>query len=408
MSLHILPPTAPQPNPGAVRNRAVARASLTAMALNGALALLQIVVGLVAHAFSLVADAMHTLADLTTDALIAWASRRAAVPPDCDHPYGHGRLETLASFALGLVLAGVGAGFIWAAGERLQASEPLPPIELPALLVAFTVLVLKEGLYHWLKARGRQLEAPVLIAAAWHARSDAASSLVVAVGIGASLIGYPALEPLAAAIIGFLILSMGVRFSYRAVTELIDTALPPEQVAAIDVAIRTTPGVISVHELRTRRMGHQALLDAHVQVAPRLTVSEGHHIAERVIAQLKNTFPNITDITIHVDHEPDQTPDAPAHRPVVGRETILTAVRDVLADPTFPSERLQIHYLDGRCELDLHLPAEPLPALALLLADPLARAQAEVALKTRLPCLAAVRWWHALAPEKCASHQNGA
>ena len=388
------------------RSREIARASLLAMAANALLALLQIIVGLLANAFSLVADAMHTLADLATDGLIAWASRRAGAPPDEDHPYGHGRLETVASLALGVVLVAVGSGFVWAAAERLTASANLQPVAYPALIVALLVLAAKELLYHWLKRTGTRLTAPVLVAAAWHARSDAASSLVVAIGVTASLLGFPALEPIAAAIVGFLIASMGIRFAYRALAELVDTGLDPETVAAISDAIRTTPGVVDLHELRTRRMGHQVLIDAHVQVAPRLTVSEGHRIADQVITRLKGEFAArhqiaVGDVTIHIDHEPDQAPNAPAHRPVADRAEILTAVRDALAYPTFPSEWLQIHYLDGQCELDLHFPAAVPEALRPLLEDPAARHRVTQTLRARLPCIKTVRWFVALAPESC-------
>jgi len=368
------------------------------MAINALLSLIQIVVGLMANAFSLVADAMHTLADLTTDALVAWASRRAGAPPDTNHPYGHGRLETLASLALGLVLTGVGIGFVWAAALRLQQSDALPPITLPALIVALTVLAVKEGLYHWLKAQSKALAAPVLEAAAWHARSDAASSLVVAVGIGASLAGYPVLEPLAAAIVGFLILSMGVRFAYRAVSELIDTGLPAEQVSALEAAILATPGALAVHELRTRQMGHQWLVDAHVQVVPRVSVSEGHRIADQVMHQLKTRFPQIAQVTIHIDHELDQKPVAPVNPPVVDRDALLSEIRQRLGYPTFPSEWLQIHYLDGRCEIDLMLPSHLPAPLAKLATDNAARQQLTHEMQTAHPCLVAVRWWQELAP----------
>jgi cation diffusion facilitator family transporter len=368
------------------------------MVINALLSLIQIVVGLMANAFSLVADAMHTLADLTTDALIAWASRRAGAPPDANHPYGHGRLETLASLALGLVLTGVGIGFVWAAALRLQQSDALPPITLPALIVALTVLAVKEGLYHWLKAQSKALAAPVLEAAAWHARSDAASSLVVAVGIGASLAGYPVLEPLAAAIVGFLILSMGIRFAYRAVSELIDTGLPAEQVSALEAAILATPGALAVHELRTRQMGHQWLVDAHVQVAPRVSVSEGHRIADQVMHQLKTRFPQIAQVTIHIDHELDIKPAAPVNPPVVDRDALLSEIRQRLGYPTFPSEWLQIHYLDGRCEIDLMLPSHLPAPLAKLATDNAARQQLTHEMQTAHPCLVAVRWWQELAP----------
>ncbi len=332
------------------RSRKVSRASLTAMAINAVLALIQIVVGLFAGAFSLIADAFHTMADLATDGMVAWASRRAGAPPDADHPYGHGRLETLASFALGLVLIGVGAGFVLVAANKLQHPEALTTVAWPALGVAGVVLLSKEGLYHWLRWRGRTLDAPVLLAAAWHARSDALSSLVVAIGVGGSLLGITTLEPIAAAIVGALIVAMGARFAWRAIAEFIDTGLPPAQVHRIETLIRQVPGVEDVHQLRTRRMGHQVLVDAHVQVAPRLSVSEGHRISDAVMHALRTAIPEIADITLHVDHEPDL--GAPQTL-LPGRDALLPALRDALRCPSLAHEHLILHYHDSRISIDL-------------------------------------------------------
>lgn len=331
-----------------MRGNAIARASLTAMAVNALLALLQILIGLSAHAFSLVADAIHTLADLATDAMVSWAGRSAGAPPDEDHPYGHGRFETFASLVLGLVLLGVGCGFLWAAGMRLQTLEHAPPIEPAALVMAVTTLLAKEGMYHWLRRRGRALKAQVLEAAAWHARSDAASSLVVAIGIGGSLAGYRFLEPLGAALVGFMIASMGVRFAYRAVRELVDTGLEPEEVARIADAIRTTPGVEDLHQIRTRRMADRILVDAHIQVAPRLSVSEGHRVADTVLARLKERFPHLDDALIHVDHENDTTRPPGQLQALTDRTELEQELRTLPAFAAASSDWIILHYLGGR------------------------------------------------------------
>ncbi|MCX7946541.1 MAG: cation diffusion facilitator family transporter [Hydrogenophilus sp.] len=377
------------------RARHLSRISLIAAALNTLLALLQILIGIAAHAFSLIADAVHTLADLATDTLIAWAGRRAGDPPDDNHPYGHGRFETLAHLTLGFILILVGAGFIWAAGDRLQTLAHRPPVEPPALLVALTVLLAKELLYHFLKRAARRLAAPLLYAAAWHARSDAASSLVVAVGIGASLLGYSVLEPIAAAIVGFLIAAMGAKFAYRAAAELSDTSLPPPEVAAIAATIRATPGVVDLHELRTRRSGAQILLDAHVQVAPRITVSEGHRIADAVVHRLKSHHPAIVSVTIHIDHEPDQLP-SPVSSSLPDRTHLFSTLAQLLELPDLPADAVQLHYLNGTLEIDLLLPADT-PRFAPHLLDPRARRLLEKHLHQHLP-LATVRWYLSLDP----------
>lgn len=380
------------------------------MAVNALLALLQILIGLSAHAFSLVADAIHTLADLATDAMVSWAGRSAGAPPDEDHPYGHGRFETFASLVLGLVLLGVGCGFLWAAGMRLQTLEHAPPIEPAALVMAVTTLLAKEGMFHWLRRRGRALKAQVLEAAAWHARSDAASSLVVAIGIGGSLAGYRFLEPLGAALVGFMIASMGVRFAYRAVRELVDTGLEPEEVARIADAIRTTPGVEDLHQIRTRRMADRILVDAHIQVAPRLSVSEGHRVADTVLARLKERFPHLDDALIHVDHENDTTRPPGQLQALTDRTELEQELRTLPAFAAASSDWIILHYLGGRTYLDLLVPAEYAPSL--LAADRAALFSQLETLRQRHPDLASIRLFVELAPESgkanADSHQKGA
>src|SRR5690606_30743833 len=162
--------------------------------------------------------------------------------------------------------------------------------------MAVVTLIAKEGLFRFSIAASRRLRAPVLEANAWHARSDAASSLVVAAGIGGSLAGYPFLEPLAAAVGGFLILRIGLRLAWRALRELIDTGLPADDVARIRSTVRATPGVRGSHDMRTRRMADRVLVDTHVLVDPRISVSEGHRISDRVYAAIRRAHPEVRDV----------------------------------------------------------------------------------------------------------------
>lgn len=336
----------------ALRAHGVRRATLVAIATNTVLALGQLVVGLLANAFSLVADAAHTLSDLVTDTLVLLAGRSGAAPADRDHPYGHGRIETATTLLLGTVLCGVGAGFLWASGTRLQDMASAPPLHSAALYMAIATLVAKEALFRFTLAAGRKLRAPMLEANAWHARSDAASSLVVAVGIGGSLAGYPFLEPLAAALVGFLILSMGLRLGWRALRELIDTGLSEAELARLRTTIRTTPGVIDLHDLRTRRMAGRILCDTHVRVDPRITVSEGHRISDLVYFRIRNDHPEVRDVLVHIDAEDDgalqTTP--PGEPPL--RHDVEVEVARLIGNPALRPDRLQIHYLGQRVEVE--------------------------------------------------------
>ena len=351
-----------RPSAGAddlARSRGIQRATLVAIVTNTVLTIGQVVIGLFAGAFSLVADAAHTLSDLITDLLVLLAGRHSADPADTNHPYGHGRIETVTTLVLGSVLAAVGVGFLWSSGIRLQNIGALPVLHPAALGMALLTLAAKEGLFRFSLAAARRLNAPMLEANAWHARSDAASSLVVAAGIGGSLAGYPFLEPLAAAVVGFLILHMGIRLAWKSVRELIDTGLPEEELERLRQTIRETPGVIGLHDMRTRRMADRVLCDAHVQVDPRLTVSEGHRVSDAVYLRVRAAHPEVRDVLVHIDPEDDGELQAVPPGPLPERDEILAHVRMLLGPGFADPRRVQIHYLGQRVEVEIILPSLP-------------------------------------------------
>lgn len=341
------------------RGKGIQRATLVAIVTNAALAIGQVIIGLFANAFSLVADAAHTLSDLVTDLLVLLAGRKGSDPADTDHPYGHGRIETVTTLVLGAVLAGVGIGFLWSSGVRLQHMSALPDLHPAALVMALVTLVAKEGLFRFTLAASRRLHAPMLEANAWHARSDAASSLVVAAGIGGSLAGYPFLEPLAAAVVGFLILHMGFKLAWKSIGELIDTGLPEEELQRLRKTIEQTPGVIGLHDMRTRRMADRVLCDAHVQVDPRITVSEGHRISDAVYLRVRSAHPEVRDVLVHIDPEDDGDLQIVPPGPLPERAEIVASMRDLLGPDAPAPKRVQIHYLGQRVEVELILPASP-------------------------------------------------
>lgn len=352
---------APRPEDEAARSRGIARTALVAIVTNTLLTVAQVVVGLFANAFSLVADAAHTLSDLITDLMVLLAGRRSAHPADQDHPYGHARIETVTTLVLGSVLTAVGIGFLWSSGVRLQDMGRVPELHPAALAMAVLTLIAKEGLFRFSLAAARRLRAPVLEANAWHARSDAASSLVVAAGIGGSLAGYPFLEPLAAAVVGFLIMRMGIKLAWNSVRELIDTGLPGEELQRLRRTIADTPGVIGLHEMRTRRMAGRVLCDAHVQVDPRITVSEGHRVSDAVYLRVRSAHPEVQDVLVHIDPEDDGELQAVPPGPLPERAEIAAQMRALLGPAAPAPRRIQMHYLGGRIEVEIVLPA-PLDA----------------------------------------------
>ncbi|MGF2530766.1 cation diffusion facilitator family transporter, partial [Ralstonia pseudosolanacearum] len=276
--------SSPPAIPADARRQHAERTTLVSAAVNCALSAGQIAAGLWSHSQGLVADGLHTLSDLIADGIVFIANRNSHKGPDEDHQYGHARYENAASLGLGLLLMAAGAGMIWSALASLSAPHGAAPVHGLALWVALAALAAKEGLFRYMLAVARRIGSRMLVANAWHARSDAVSSLVAAVGVAGNLMGFRWLDPVAACVVGAMIGRVGIRFGWEALNDLMDRALPPAQVQAIRASLAATPGVINVHDLRTRVTGDQALVDAHIEVDPRVSVSEGHAIAVRARA----------------------------------------------------------------------------------------------------------------------------
>jgi cation diffusion facilitator family transporter len=334
------------------RSAAAKHVTWVSILVNLVLTVLQIVVGLLAHAQSLVADGLHSLADMVADFMVLIANKHSGTPADEDHPYGHERIETLAALALGLVLIGTGGGILYTAIERLQQLDTLPPVASIALWTAFATLAGKELLFRYMLRVGERLRSPMLVANAWHARADAASSLVVAAGIAGSLMGWRFLDPIAAIVVGLMVMRMGWRFCWDALAELIDTGIPAAERDAVMATILATPGVLACHSFRSRRMAHKVLVDARVQVSPRISVSEGHQIAEAVHDRVLDAHIDVLDVMVHVDVE---TEGLRTTRKQPFRSAIAAVLRDA-GLPELDEAALTLHYLNHGLEIVVLLP----------------------------------------------------
>ncbi|MEN9658285.1 MAG: hypothetical protein RL571_1750 [Pseudomonadota bacterium] len=285
---------------------AAARSTWVSVLVNIILASAQIVLGLFAHSQALIADGIHSLSDLVADGVVLFAGHHSKKDADEDHPYGHQRFETAASLIIGLILLAVGIGMLWAAFNKLEAPETIQKVHIIALWVAGTALIAKELLFRYMLSVAKRVKSSMLIANAWHARSDAASSLVVGLGIIGNLLGYPILDPIAALLVGFMISKMGWRFSWDALHDLMDRAADDDEVQAIKQTLLSTPGVLGVHDLRTRKMGDMIVVDAHIEVEALITVEAGHDIAvearQRVLQRHR-----VLNLMTHLD--PSQRPD---------------------------------------------------------------------------------------------------
>ena len=288
----------------AQRAAAATRSTWVSVAVNVVLSALQIAVGLLAASQALVADGIHSLSDLVADFVVLVAGRHSQKDADEDHPYGHQRFENAASLALGLLLLGVGVAMVWSAVGKLQTPESIPTAHAVALWVALAALVAKELLFRYMLAVAKRVKSGMLVANAWHARSDAASSLVVSLGLVGNLMGYPLLDPVAALIVGLMVAKMGWGFGWDALHDLMDRAVDEDEVQAIRDTLLKTPGVAGVHDVRTRKMGDMVVADAHIEVDALLTVEQGHNIAVAARAAVMQRH-RVLNLMTHVD---------PAHR----------------------------------------------------------------------------------------------
>ncbi len=335
-----------------VRFAAARKSTWVSILINLFLTLIQVLAGYFGRSQSLMADGLHSFADLLSDVLVLFANRHGNKHADADHPYGHARIETAASLILGASLAALGIGLLIAAGIRLQHPEHVQTVHPFTLWVAIIALAAKEGMFRYMLAVAQRVRSQMLVANAWHARSDAASSLVVIVGIVGNLLGYTFLDLVAAAVVGVMIAHMGIKFSRDALLELVDTGLDEDAVRAIRNTLKSTPGVIGLHELRTRKMADNALVDAHIMVDPKISVSEGHFIAEAArLAVLKHH--HVMDVMVHIDPEDDAKARPNIHLPQ--RHLLLSHLQSRLGESLPPSTRTVLHYLSGKVEAELLL-----------------------------------------------------
>jgi cation diffusion facilitator family transporter len=337
------------------RFAAAQKSTWVSIVINVMLTLLQVAGGFFAHSQALMADGLHSLSDLFSDVLVLYANRHGNRHADADHPYGHARFETAATLILGTFLAVLGVVLLVAAAMRLQHPEALRAVNPFALAIAVLALVAKEGMFRYMLAVAKRVRSQMLVANAWHARSDAASSLVVIVGVAGNLLGYTFFDLLAAAVVGVMIAHMGGKLAFEAMAELIDTGLDAEEVEAIRQTLLDVHGVRGLHELRTRKMADNALVDAHIMVDPKISVSEGHYIAESARhAVLKRH--HVMDVMVHIDPEDDLKAKPNAHLP--SRPALLERLAGRLGMPDLPDNRVVFHYLDGKVDVEIYLSAD--------------------------------------------------
>ena len=333
----------------------VRKVTLVGSAVDFLLGVAKILVGWLAHSQALIADGLHSLSDLATDFVVLYAAKHAHREADEDHPYGHGRIETLATVGLGITLIAVAFGIGYDATRRMNEPDLLLAPGMLALAVAFVSVIAKEIIYQYTRKAALKLRSNMLMANAWHSRSDAISSIVVVFGVGGAMMGYSYLDAVAAIAVAVMIAKIGFDLVRASTKELIDTALEPEVVDTIRKEISKVDGVRALHMLRSRRSGGDALVDLHVQVDPCISVSEGHQIGDTVRRRLMDRVDEVTDVTVHIDPEDDEQESLSDKLPL--RRDLIGALQRQWADiEDVDAENITLHYLRGKLSIDLELP----------------------------------------------------
>ena len=350
-----------------LRTRETIKVTLIGSVIDLLLGVFKILFGVVSQSQALIADGIHSLSDLATDVIVIYAAKHAHTEADEEHPYGHGRFETVATVGLGVALLAVAVGIGIDATLRLFHPEKLLIPSVAALVVAAISIVSKEAIYHYTMRVARKYKSNMLRANAWHSRSDAISSVVVLVGVAGSMAGLHYLDAIAAIGVALMIAKIGWDLAWHSIRELVDTALEAERVEAIRQTILEVDGVVSLHVLRTRRMAGEALVDVHIQVAPHISVSEGHYVSETVRARVIKEIEEVADVMVHIDPENDEVTPPNTRLPL--RHTLMARLEQQWQDVAAASriQDVTLHYLESHIQVELKLP------LALLGEEPQAR-----------------------------------
>lgn len=326
------------------------KVTLIGAVANALLGFIKLIGGFLFHSHALVADGLHSFSDLITDAMVLLASKYGSIDADDTHPYGHQRIETATTLFLSLILIVAGLGIAWDSVHELLHSTYTKPSWLSVPVICISILI-NELLFHYTLHIGKRINSKLITANAWHHRSDAASSLVVFIGLLGSIAGWVYLDTVAAIIVALMIVKMGWNYGWNSIKELVDTAVNPELLAQIEQVIQNVDGVKKIHQLRSRFMGEDVLIDVHILVSPKISVSEGHYIAQHVHHSLMNQISSVKDVIVHVDPEDDELCSPSLHLPnrKVIQEQLLNQVRENFPQILF----WNVHYLDGKMGIDI-------------------------------------------------------
>lgn len=333
--------------------KAASRVTIIGMILDAVLGIIKVIGGALFHSQALLVDGIHSFTDVASDLVVLGVMKVSRQEPDDDHPYGHQRIETFGTLVLGSILIAVGAALAWENTLRLLEGGVDTVPGWPVLVAAGVSVAGKEWIFRYTRHVGMKIRSDLIIANAWHSRTDAFSSIVVLVSTAGAMLGMVWLDVFAAVVIAGIIIHIGWKFTWDSVKELVDTGLSQEDTEMLKSIARDTDGVRNVHELRSRRMGHDILLDIHLVVRPEISVSEGHQIGMQVVSGMRDALDNIRDINFHIDAENDEDQPLTSER-LPSREDIRAELARHIGELPHHS-RLRLHYLKNKVHLELFL-----------------------------------------------------
>ena len=289
------------------REKEIYKVTLIGSAGNVALLTFKFIAGLLGHSSAMIADAVHSLSDFVTDLVVLVFVSISAKPQDQSHGYGHGKFETIATFLIGMALVAAATGIVVSGGLKLVEwwnGETLKAPGWIALWAALLSIVIKELLYQYTVRKGRQLHSQVMIANAWHHRSDSLSSIGAAIGIGGAIwLGnrWTVLDPVASIVVGLMLVKVAWELLKKSVCELTESSLPAETEQEIEQIIQSFPDVQEPHNLHTRRIGNRIAIEAHIRMDGHLPLQTVHDRATTIEHKLKERFGSTTHVVLHME-----------------------------------------------------------------------------------------------------------
>ena len=289
------------------REKEIYKVTLVGSAGNVALLTFKFIAGILGNSSAMIADAIHSLSDFVTDLLVLAFVSISAKPQDQSHEYGHGKFETIATFLIGLALVAAATGIVVSGVLKLMSWWKGNPIEAPgwiALWAALLSILVKEVLYQYTARQGRELQSQVMIANAWHHRSDALSSIGAAVGIGLAIwLGqrWVVCDPIASIVVGLMLMKVAYLLLKQSVSELTESSLPEETEREVVQIIQSFHDVQQPHNLRTRRIGNRIAIEAHVRMDGNLPLNVVHERATTIERKLKEHFGANTHVSLHME-----------------------------------------------------------------------------------------------------------